>query len=670
MELQEKPVVDKMTKNNLFTFCVFAVLIALTIVQPALAVSTDNKIKTVNSISPAINQTLHKPVQITMPKKTVPVKDACPCIVFRLDDVQEFYLSNVQMQIMDLFQKKNASLSIGIIGHDLTLDTKLISYIKNNLKPGHVPLELENHSWLHEDFSLLSLSKQVSSMNKTNQELTKIFGKTPSVFITPYNVYDNDTLKAMKQLKMNLISSGIWEEDKFVTDRGHLVANKDFLGLYHVPSMTDFQVDIGNESHWTSIPQDKVITSVDSHINKFGYDVLLIHPENFAVLVNGKYADTVDKKYLNELAGIIDYAKSKHMKITTLSGVAGLDHVNNIQIKKVSKTTPISKSTGANVSKLASTAVSKSVIAIPGTKPSQKVNYDLFDVMSPPKPVIHVQPNGSLTLNVKYMSGDRVGAYAISLKIYQDFSHMPYQDIPTISENPYTVTSLPMYHQYKIETYVGGMLSSTNLVSLDNNEQDLDVNIPDGGSIQVSVYYNDGQTPIPNASVSIQSQDNKTRDTGTTDPDGLASRFYLPSTNVYGNYYVANAKLNNHLTFSSTPVALQPGDASDIKLIAPWPPVVQNLVTIKVYNQTKVLSSYGKTYAVDMYDDQGNKLVESPINIHGEGYFWSMKTGDYVFKVVNTTNGEVLGNLVVTLDGSKNNFDIMIQKHSLTKISG
>ena len=668
MELQEKPVVDKMTKNNFSTFCIFAVLLAFTIVQPALAVSTDSKIKTVSTLSSSTNQTLHKVTPTTGPKKTVPVKDACPCIVFRLDDVQEFYLADVQMQIMDLFQKKNASLSMGIIGHDLSLDAKLTSYLKTHLKPGHAPIEFDNHSWLHTDFSLMTLSQQVASMNKTNQELNKLFGKTPNVFITPYNVYDNDTLKAVKQLKMNLISSGIWEEDKFVTDRGHLVANKDFLGLYHVPSMTDFQVDIGNESHWTSIPKDKVIASINSHITKYGYDVLLIHPENFAVLVNDKYANTVDKNYLNELASIIDYAKSKHMKITTLSGVAGLDHVNHTTIKKVSKTTTVSKSTGTNASKLTSTTVSKSVTTSVD-RPSQKVNYDLFDVMSPVKPVIHVQPNGSLTMNVKYVNGDRVGAYAISLKIYQDFGHVPYEDIPTISENPYTVTSLPLYHQYKIETYVGGMLSSTNLVSLDTNEQDLNVSIPDGGSIQVSVYYNDGQTPIPNASVSIQSQDNKTRDSGTTDPDGLASRFYLPSTNVYGNYYVANAKLNNHLAFSSTPVALQPGDANDIKLIAPWPPVVQNLVTIKVYNQTNVLSSYGKPYAVDMYDDQGNKVVESPINIHGEGYFWSMKTGDYVFKVVNTTSGEVLGNLVVTLDGSKNSFDVIIQKHSLAKIS-
>ena len=40
-----------------------------------------------------------------------------------------------------------------------------------------------------------------------------------------------------------------------------------------------------------------------------------------------------------------------------------------------------------------------------------------------------------------------------------------------------------------------------------------------------------------------------------------------------------------------------------------------------------------------------------------------MKPSDYVFKVVNTNSGEILGNLVATLDGTKNNFDLIIQKH-------
>lgn len=659
MELQEKSVVDKMKKNNLFTLCVFAVLLVFTIVQPAFAISTDNKIKTPNPTAVAVNQTLHKSVSATILKKVTLPKDQCPCIVFRMDDIQGFYLSDIQMKVMDVFQKKNASLSIGVIGYDLPSDTKLVSYLKDKLKPGHAPLEMANHGWKHEDFSTLSLSQQVLLLNKTNQELYKIFGKKISVFITPYNTYDNDTITALKQLKMNAISSGIWQEDKFVTNKGKLVTNKDSLGIYHVPSMTDFQVDIGNESYWTSIPKDKVIASIDSHISKYGYDVFLLHPQNFAVPVNGKYTNTVDKTYLDEISSIIDYAKSKHIKITTISDVAGLDHSSVKPVSKISKPTPVSKSANSSTKLTNATNVSK---------PPPTVNISkLLEATQPSKIVAHVESNGSLTMNLKYLSGDRVGAYAVSLKIYQDFTSTPYRELQSIAGNPYTITSLPLYHQYKIQTYVGGMLSSTNLVTLDTNDQDLDVNIPDGGSVAVSVYYNDGQTPIPNTSVSIRSQDNKTRDTGVTDPDGVVSKFYLPSTNAYGNYYVAYAKINNHLIFSSTPITLQPGNANEIKLVTPWPPVIQNLITVKVYNQTKIMSSYGNTFAIDMYDDNGNKVVESSINIHGEGYFWSVKTGDYVFKVINTTSDKVLGTIVATLDGTKNNFDVVLQNNSSTK---
>jgi peptidoglycan/xylan/chitin deacetylase (PgdA/CDA1 family) len=638
MELQEKPVVDKM-KKNLVTFCIFAFFLVFAIVQPALAASYDNKIKTMNSTL-SENQT-KKSILKAIPKVVSP-KNTCPCIVFRLDDIQEFYLSDVQIKTMDVFQKKNASLSIGVIGYHLPLDAKLVSYLKNNLKSGHAPIEIANHGWKHENFASLSLSQQVSLMNKTNQELVKTLGIRPHVFITPFNLYNNDTLKAVKQTKMSVISAGIFNEEKFVTTKGNIVANKDLLGLYHVPSMTDFQVNIGNETYWTSIPKNKVIASIDSHISKYGYDVVLLHPQNFAVIVNGQYANTADKKYLDELTSIIDYAKSKHIKITTLSDIAGLDHTNAKPVKKISQTTFTSKSKVAHIS-----------------KHSAIVNLS--------RTASYVEPNGTLELNMKYFNGDRVGAYALSLKIYRDFDLTPYKEIKSISENPYVITSLTMYHQYKIMTFVGGMLSSTNLVTLDTPEQDLEVNIPDGGSMQVSVYYNDGQTPIPGANVFVKSQDNKTRDTGIADTGGLVSRFYLPSTNISENYYVVDAMINKHLTFSSSPMTLQPGSANDIRLIAPWPPVIQNLVTVKVYNQTKLLPLHGQPYAVDMYDDKGNKLVESSINLRGEGYFWSMKTGDYVFKVVNVNSGEILGNLVTTLDGTKNNFDLMIYKHSTTQ---
>lgn len=634
--------------KSIFVFSIFALLLIFSVMQPALAISPGNGgVNTSIKSGVIISPVLSKPVTVNSisTTNTVSDKNTCPCIVFRLDDVQGSYLSDIQMKIMDEFQKKNASLSIGIIGYNLTQDGKLVSYLQNNLKPGHAAIEVANHGWRHEDFATMGISQQTTLMNKTNQELNKMFGKKPNAFLVPYGIYDDDTLKAIKQLKMNVISSSIWSEDKFVLAQGKITANKDSLGLYHIPSMTEFQSDTGNETYWTNIPKDRVVDSINSHITKYGYDVFLIHPQNFATLVNGQYVNTVDTSHLDELSSIIDYVKSKHIHISTISEIAGLDHASITPIVKPVATTP--KPVNATVSR----------------PPSDVDVSNSIDSIDQPRVVKYVEPNGSLTMNVQYPSADPANARMLSMKIYRDFDTKPYMELPSVSENPYTVT-LPMYHQYKIQTFVNSMLSGVNLVTLDNENQNIDVNIPWGGTMFVSAYFSDGQTPISGASVSIRSQDNKTRATGVTDSDGSVTRFSLPSTNADGNYYVIDVKINNHLTFSSDHVTLQPQSINKIKLVAPWHSMIENLITVKVYNQTKVLPSNGQTYAVQMYDDQGNKLSESPVNIHGEGYFWSMQVGDYVFKVVKESNGTVLGNMFVTVDGTKNNFDMTIQNHT------
>lgn len=633
------------------SFCIFVLLLTLGMLQPALAAS--QHVAAGHSTQHAVSSVVPKKTPVissTVSANHALAKNPCPCVVFRLDDVRGSYLSDVQTTIMDEFQKKNASLTLGVVGSDLHLGTKLVSYLKNHLKPGHAPIEITNHGWKHENFATQILSKQVSLLDKTNQELQKTLGKKPDVFVTPYGMYDNDTLKALKQLKMNTISSDMWEEDKFVTAHGKIVANKDSFGVYHVPSMTDFQVDIGNESYWTNIPKDKVLESLSTHVSKYGYDVILLHPQNFAISAKGKYVDIVDKASLGELSSILEYVKSKHIKITTLSDIVGLDRANAGQITQVS----------------AKPAASKPITLASAHLATIVPFHNLQKAGQPHKIVTNMAPNGTLVVNLKYSSGDRIEAHGVSLKIYRDFDLTPYMELKSIPENPYTITSLPLYHQYKVVAYVEGMLSSANLVTLDRPGQDLDINTPDGGSMLVSVFYNDGQTPIPGANVSIKSQDNKTHVTGVTDSDGSLSRLSLPPTIVDGNYYVIDAKVSNHLAFSSTPVLLQPGDSHAVRLIAPWPSVVQNLVTVQVYNQTRLLSSSKQTFAVYLYDDRGEKVSESPISIHGEAYFWSMKVGDYVFKLVNTVDGKTLQTLKVTIDGAKNDFYMVMQKPAPT----
>ena len=56
--------------------------------------------------------------------------ETCNCVAFRLDNVQDYYLPNVQTELINLFVAKNAPLTIGIIGQNLGSDEEIINFLK------------------------------------------------------------------------------------------------------------------------------------------------------------------------------------------------------------------------------------------------------------------------------------------------------------------------------------------------------------------------------------------------------------------------------------------------------------------------------------------------------------------------------------------------------------
>jgi hypothetical protein len=47
----------------------------------------------------------------------------------------------------------------------------------------------------------------MDSLYKANMKMQNLFGKPSSVFIPPYNQFDNSTLDAMRQLGIKIISA-------------------------------------------------------------------------------------------------------------------------------------------------------------------------------------------------------------------------------------------------------------------------------------------------------------------------------------------------------------------------------------------------------------------------------------------------------------------------------
>lgn len=269
--------------------------------------------------------------------------------------------------------------------------------------------------------------------------------------------------------------------------------------------------------------------------------------------------------------------------------------------------------------------------------------------------------SGSIAVTLTYTNGDTADYWPVSFTIYQDTSQTPYKQIESITGNPFNIVSLPINHQYKIVAYANSMYSSVTYVNLQQIHQDVTVKLPLSGGMRINAFYNDGVTPISNATVYVRAaQDNKTWAHSITNADGNSLRFWIEPTTSPDDHYIVDIHIGNHLVYSNSPVYLRPGIAQEIKVTTNWPPVVNSLVTTKVLNAQShpVLPSDGK-FTVSLFDSEGTKISDSPVTSRGEAYFSNLKVGDYTFKVTKTDDNSEWATASVTEDGLTTTFQIL-----------
>ncbi|WP_133121014.1 polysaccharide deacetylase family protein [Candidatus Nitrosotalea bavarica] len=272
----------------------------------------------------------------------------------------------------------------------------------------------------------------------------------------------------------------------------------------------------------------------------------------------------------------------------------------------------------------------------------------------------YADTTGSVAVTLTYTNGDTADYWPVSLKIYQDFNQTSYKEIVSLSGNPFNIVSLPIGHQYKIEAYANGMYSSVNYVNLQQPHQDITIKLPLPGGMRANVFYDDGVTPISNATVYVSAQDNKTWAHSPVDINGKTMRFWLEPTTVQNDFYIADVKIGNNLTYSQSPILLLPGIPQEIKIITNWPPVINTLITVNILDtQLHHVSSSNGDFVVDLYDNSGNKISQSPVTTRGVAYFSNLKVGDYLFKAIEKSDNLEWGTSQITLDGSKFSFDIV-----------
>jgi peptidoglycan/xylan/chitin deacetylase (PgdA/CDA1 family) len=202
--------------------------------------------------------------------------------------------------------------------HRIDPTSPVVEKIKEGKQKGLFELDL--HGWDHVDYSQMSKEEQLGTLQQASDKMNTIFGQRSQVFIPPYNKFNGDTIGVLYSIGVKIFSS-----DTSVDKNPYFVANginqdKSHVILYHLPAMTSFKDDNGNGT-WIKIPIQTILNDVDDSVNRFGYAVVLLHPQNFAVMENNVFVDTVDENEIKDLSLLIEQMESEHLRITTFENV-------------------------------------------------------------------------------------------------------------------------------------------------------------------------------------------------------------------------------------------------------------------------------------------------------------------------------------------------------------
>ena len=252
--------------------------------------------------------------------------DSCRCVVFRFDDIQDYWLrDNGQIAPLEVFREKNASVTLGILVENFGEDLEIVNYTKIGVGEGL--FEPSIHGWSHVSYPNLSLEEQTSSISNASSVLDRIYHTKPNVFIPPYNEFNNDTLRVLSQLGIEIFCSEVERELEFNGGKSIFIAKNgashvsdvDETGsnvTYHLPETSEFNIHLGGQPIKVEI--EDIISEVNKAVSRYGYGVITLHPTDF---VDSSKSRNLVENEIEDLARLIDMIRAQGLKIVSFQDV-------------------------------------------------------------------------------------------------------------------------------------------------------------------------------------------------------------------------------------------------------------------------------------------------------------------------------------------------------------
>ena len=254
---------------------------------------------------------------ITIYKKSVQPKSpiiTCNCVAFRLDDVQDYYLRGPQVDVMRLFQQKNADLTVGIIGSAFGDDPHLVSFINRGLANSFPTLEVASHSYSIARLPTLDKNDQRILLEKTNEVLHNSLKIIPKVLIPPQNLFNDETIEVASELGFTHISAHIDEKHS----PPYFGADSE---MFYFPANTQTATLNPDGITWDKQARSVILEDIRGFIEKYGFAVVMMHPYEFTIIEYGAYTTETDRQVIEEVGNLIDDLREFSIEIVTISEI-------------------------------------------------------------------------------------------------------------------------------------------------------------------------------------------------------------------------------------------------------------------------------------------------------------------------------------------------------------
>ena len=241
-------------------------------------------------------------------------KDNCNCVAFRLDDVQDFWLNDVQIQVIKLFQTKKIPLTIGIIASNFGEDAKLTEFLVDSVERPDSKLEVANHGLGSEGMTNYDYNKQNEFIKSSNQKISSILNVKPITFIPPQNLFNNDTLQSLYDNQMTHISSSMVKGD----NPPYPFENAD---VYRFPeSATTGEYD-PEMDQFVGVPSLVTYQNAMDSLQNYGFAVITMHPQEFSEIQDGVLVNQINQRQIQELETLLEHLQKESFSFRSIKNI-------------------------------------------------------------------------------------------------------------------------------------------------------------------------------------------------------------------------------------------------------------------------------------------------------------------------------------------------------------